>query len=244
MDIYAYSNDTAYAKNPSLFPIYLYDNTIYNDLPYLLNFDTLKRSISSLRESYDANQISANFHNMYNWHTFYKTQFHEFYSIQDYLNLHNKFQKLSKQHQLKLQNKFRFEMLKNHFDTYTLSIVRNNPEIHFAIFYPPYSVLSYQLMHEQSYFKEVIKFKHYIHQQLSQYSNVSLYDFQVAQEITTELNHYKDISHYSEDINHWILLQIKKKNYLVTNENINKTLEEFHNYTLGYKTPKRNASEY
>jgi hypothetical protein len=239
LDIYAYSSDTTYTKNPSLFPVYLYDNTISNDLPYLLNFDTLKRSISSLKESYDADQISENFQNMYNWQNFYKTQFNEFSSIQNYVKLHNGFKKSSKQNQSKIQKKFHFEILKNNFDIYALPLIQNNPQIHFEIFYPPYSVLSYQLMHEQGYFEEVIKFKHYIYQQFNQYSNVSLYDFQVAQEITTQLNHYKDISHYNEDINHWILLQIKNENFLVTNENINETLKKFLTYTLNYKVVEK-----
>ena len=55
---------------------------------------------------------------------------------------------------------------------------------------------------------------------LSEFSNVAIYDFQSAIEITTNLNNYKDFTHYHQNINNWMIEQIKVKNYLVTHYNI------------------------
>jgi len=46
------------------------------------------------------------------------------------------------------------------------------------------------------------------------YKNVKVYDLQVAKEITHNLDNYTDLSHYSGDINKWIIQQIKNDNYL------------------------------
>ena len=49
--------------------------------------------------------------------------------------------------------------------------------------------------------------------------NVFLYDFQIAKEITHNLNNYKDLTHYSQDINYWIIDQIRYNNFHLTPEN-------------------------
>ena len=53
-----------------------------------------------------------------------------------------------------------------------------------------------------------MEIKKYIYEQLSDYPNVYIYDFQSEQDITHDLTYYKDVSHYSEDINMWMIEQM------------------------------------
>jgi hypothetical protein len=66
-------------------------------------------------------------------------------------------------------------------------------------------------------------------------SNVELFDFQITKEITHNLNNYKDITHYSQDINYWILEQINKNNFLLNTQNKDNIESTFRNQLIEYK---------
>ena len=70
-----------------------------------------------------------------------------------------------------------------------------------------------------------MEFKEYIYNSLLSYDNVKIYDFQSEKNIIYDLNNYKDLYHYHERINTWLLQQIKVNNYLVKKENINEYLD-------------------
>ena len=73
---------------------------------------------------------------------------------------------------------------------------------------------------------------------LSEFSNVAIYDFQSAIEITTNLNNYKDFTHYHQNINNWMIEQIKENNYLVTKDNIDEHLENLRKQIKEYDLNK------
>ena len=60
---------------------------------------------------------------------------------------------------------------------------------------------------------DVINFKEYVSSSLLDCKNVDIYDFQIANEITTNLSNYKDLTHYHQKINSWILQQMKENKY-------------------------------
>ena len=65
--------------------------------------------------------------------------------------------------------------------------------------------------------------------------NVTIFDFQTEDKVTHNLNNYKDIVHYSANINNWMIEQIMKKNYLVTSENIDENIQKLYDQTIKYK---------
>ena len=117
-----------------------------------------------------------------------------------------------------------------------------NHHLEFKIFFPPYSILTWKSWEHHKYLQDMLEFKKYILRQSIKYKNVKLYDFQIAKEITHNLDNYKDISHYSGKMNRWMVQQIKENNYLITKNNIDKYLktlkEQIKNYDLNQTLSK------
>ena len=230
LDIYSFSGEAIPLSKSSFFPQYLYDKNILNDLSYVLNFKVLEKSIKALKKPYDKNKVKQQLNSIYNWQKIWQTSF----NIKNVLKLYNQekkqFTNKTQQEKNKLLKHFHFSVLQRNFDNELLPIIKANPHTDFYIFYPPYSILAYKLMYQQNILKDTIKFKQYIFNTLKHYKNVKIYDFQVADEIVKNLHNYKDVNHYTEDINKWMLEQMAKDNYLVTEKNIKHYSEQLIEY--------------
>ena len=194
-------------------------NRQFNDIFYLANFDTLKESIKIVFQFKirNKNDLNWNYENMYQWqHIFSDNDFSEEKILKQFSSKVEKNTNI----QVSTNNDFDFENLKNSFEFNFISLIQNNPNTNFIFFYPPYSVFSYKQWKENFILNDIIQFKKYMTKRLSEFSNVAIYDFQSAIEITTNLNNYKDFTHYHQNINNWMIEQIKVKNYLVTHYNI------------------------
>jgi len=82
--------------------------------------------------------------------------------------------------------------------------------------------------------------KKHIFNMMSKYNNVKIYDFQIAKNITYDLNNYKDITHYHQKINTWMLEQIHDNNYLVNKNNINQYSKKLKIQVNQYKVNNKN----
>ncbi len=236
-DIYSFSGETTPLSKSTFFPSYLYDENIFNDSIYLLNFKVLRKSIKSLKNPYNANQVQTQLNSIYNWQKIWQSSF----NVKNVLNLYHQeiknFRNYDKDKKTKYITNFSFKILKQHFDTQLLEIIKKHPKTNFYIFYPPYSILAYKIMYQQKILKDTIKFKQYIFNTLKQYRNVKIYDFQVADEVVENLHNYKDTNHYNETINKWILKQISKDNYLVRDDNIQDYSKHLFDIAKNYKVP-------
>ncbi|MFY9100914.1 hypothetical protein OZY48_07685 [Aliarcobacter cryaerophilus] len=225
LDVYALSGKPNRLKNgDDSIPIYLYDYNYFNDIFYLANITTIQESIRSLLNKYmkNKNDLNWNYENMYQWqHIFSDNDFSEEKILKQFSSKVEKNTNI----QVSTNNDFDFENLKNSFEFNFISLIQNNPNTNFIFFYPPYSLFSYKQWKEDFILNEIIQFKKYMTKRLSEFSNVAIYDFQSAIEITTNLNNYKDFTHYHQNINNWMIEQIKENNYLVTKDNIDEHLE-------------------
>ena len=237
LDIYSFSNDTAYYKTPSIFPEYLYDDNIFNDLRYLLNYKILKKSLQAIKSPYNKTAITKKLETIYSWGELFKGLFNKEETQKHFIKELNNYNLKSTLEKEKIQSAFSISILKNNFDTYLKSIVDNNPSIDFYIFFPPYSSLAFKLMQKQNTLNDVILFKKYISEQLKAYSNVHLYDFQLASFITQNLDNYKDTTHYNKDISHWMLLEMQNNSYRVDSDLYQKQLEIFQQEIIDFYAP-------
>ena len=98
--------------------------------------------------------------------------------------------------------------------------------------------MTYKLLQERGLYNESIKFKKYIFNQVGHFKNVKIYDFQFDTDIITELNNYKDISHYHQDINLHILKNISKDKFLVKDGYENIELKNIKKVINNYNIPE------
>lgn len=107
-------------------------------------------------------------------------------------------------------------------DKNVIGLIKSNPQVHFDIYFPPYSVLRFAQLYEsdRQKFEMEVKLKEYLTNELSKQKNVSVFDFQLEKEITHNLNNYKDLTHYKKSVDSLIIDDlVNQKNALVKNEN-------------------------
>lgn len=92
--------------------------------------------------------------------------------------------------------------MKKRFDEYLTHLDFTNGD--YTFFFPPYSALYWNYAFGAGNGETYLEFKAYAEARLLEYENVRIFDFQNAPFIT-DLNNYKDYTHYAPEINDWML---------------------------------------
>lgn len=196
---------------------FMLKDDLFSEIKYLLNLDTFKWSLSVLKNTINNEDPNKNYNNAFMWFTKYKFGESEVLKNWNSMDVNPKLKENFK------STDYSFDDLKINFDELLYKHIVNNPKIKFIIFYPPYSYLTWKLADKRGSLDACIKFKEYSLNRLVMQPNVELYDFQ-QDEYIYNLNNYKDISHYSEKINHFIIEKIASKENLLTLQNLDSHL--------------------
>lgn len=203
-------------KTTSLFygdgslPLYLYDDNLFNDYRYLLSLDTFNFFANSLILS--KSDPMFDFNRMYQWqHDFNESDFNGSDRLMEW-------KRKDGFNPDYFDQEYSIESMKANVDANLITVVQNHPETTFYFFYPPYSILAFKDMQSKGWLDTAKELKQYIFNQLAPYPNVKIYDFQVSREVVCNLDNYKDLLHYHQRINTWMLQQIKNENYLTEND--------------------------
>ena len=103
--------------------------------------------------------------------------------------------------------------MKTRFDEYISQLDFENGE--YTFFFPPYSALYWNYAREAGNAETYLAFKAYAEEKLLEYENVRVFDFQNA-DFMTDLDNYKDYTHYAPEINNWMLGCFANGKYLLT----------------------------
>lgn len=199
---------------------YLYTKSHKEDFKYLLNVDSYMQIIRILLKP------NVNPYNAFEWWRDYK--FSKEILINDYKN--------SKKGNRKsyYEGNSIVEKSKGKYLETLDRLVRENKNIKFIVFYPPYSMVTYKNGEESESLLYDLEIKEFVIKNLLKYSNVEVYDFQHIEEITHNLDNYKDYSHYGPWINSLMLKYFSQKKYIATEENYKENIEKLMKQTKDY----------
>lgn len=221
LDLLSFNGSPSRERDESgSFPLYLYDKEIYNDYRYLYSIDTFLYSFKALFYPIikSKNDPWFNFDTMYQWQHKSKMDFTIGHVLKSY-------KRWDEEYAIRSKGQYSFTYLKKSFDVNFLDTIKNNPQIEFKIFFPPYSLLHFKLLQNNGILDDATDFKRYLVQELSILPNVTLYDFQIAHDITSDLHNYKDTAHYHQKISNRIVEQMSKGRYVVSDENIDENIK-------------------
>ncbi|HZC95422.1 MAG TPA: hypothetical protein VE267_04675 [Bradyrhizobium sp.] len=120
-------------------------------------------------------------------------------------------------HSSYLAEGYDYDAMVGTFEHDAIDLIRNNPDVTFDIYFPPYSILQFVAMRDASpaTLKIAYDFSAFAFTRLMQFPNVRLHDFREAREITHDLGNYGDVIHHSPAIDLKILSLIAERKYLV-----------------------------
>ena len=91
-----------------------------------------------------------------------------------------------------------------------------------VFFFPPYSSLLWYDMEQDGSLDSTLALKRYFLEKVSGYDNVKVFDFQGA-EFTSDLDNYMDMSHYSPEINDFMVSCFASGDYLADSSTLAET---------------------
>lgn len=213
LDLFALSEGPEHHFAGEGMPLYLYNNSIPDDINYLFNKDVLFESIPyqlavSLQQDYDEGTS-------YNWAQ-YKT-----FSEKDAL-LHYERPPVSEAAAFGADER---ETVDANV-ALLAQMAETHPETEFYFFYPPYSLLWWDSVDREGRLAERLYAAKKAAEVLTDYENVHLYSFLAEEDIVCNLDFYMDSIHFSADINHWIVEQLGGDEYLLTKQNYEEKLAQ------------------
>lgn len=208
-----------------VYPKYLYDDSIFNDLEYLFSLKTLKYCFLDIKNTIKRIPMT-NFDDYANWmHT---ANFGKETVLKEY-----KREKKNDTTRAGLTEKEK-NIIKENIKINLIELIAKYPETEFILYFPPMSIVYWDSLSQAGEVDVKLEEIKMTIEGLLQLNNVKMYYFVNDEKIITNLDNYKDSIHYNQDVDKYILYSIRnnmnklsKKNY---QEYIEKSKQFFDNY--------------
>lgn len=115
-----------------------------------------------------------------------------------------------------------------------LPFIESNPDTEFIFFMVPYSILYWDKEIRDGTFDSALDAVEYSISTLLEYDNVTFYFYQNETEIITNLDNYKDYTHYSPEINSFMIQSMKNDYGKITKDNLHSTIDQMRNDIKNY----------
>ena len=222
LDEYALTTD----KNTPRYPLpdYLYDDNKINDLSYLLNLDifyfyTSKDIISTLKHE---NQIMMRDGSWAGDESAY-CKANALSSIDYPMELKdNKGEKY-------FENNLEANINQN-----IMPLIEMNPDTEFIFYMVPYSIIYWYMEKQNGTLDATFYDINTALDKILSYDNTKVYFFQDEKDIITDLDNYKDFSHFKSKFNSWMSNEMARGSNLLTKDNYKMRIENFKSYLSGF----------
>lgn len=201
------------------YPTYLYDNILYNDVKYIFNKEVLlNNTFKVLNYTLDGNTTTS-FDDYSSWASSYK------YGKEALDSNYTRTEKID--NKIPLVD-IEIDMIKNNVEQNLLQIAKDNPDIQFYYFYPPYSIYYWDSLNNTGEISKYIEAEKMASEMLLSQENIHLFSFWDEMDVITNLDNYKDNAHYGERINSLILKWMVEDRKRLTEE----TYDEYYDMVL------------
>lgn len=196
------------------YPTYLYDDSILNDVNYVLNKSvfyhgtlnnilmTIKREKSTTFDEYSAWEAQTGYDAVKAGH--------------EDRGMTAPDRGLTGEERKLVEDNIRINIC---------SVIEQNPDTTFYIYFPPYSILLWDYWDREGRISAQIEAEAIVAEELLKYPNVELYCFYENTDLVCNFDNYSDELHYSAEINSLILTWIKEGTYRLTADNCKEHIE-------------------
>lgn len=206
------------------YPEYLYDRNWVNDYKYIFNKDVFLQAgyrlvmLATHQQSTSFDEYGS----FYKEHSFSKEAVLANYQRMD---ITGEVQKLTDE----TKNRVYENISQNILDT-----AKNNPEVTFYFFFPPYSVLFWEGAIRTGEFDAVFEKIDYTLELILNQNNIKVYGFFDCYDLVTNLDRYMDSLHYDYEAGCMILEKIANEEGILTKDNYHDYLEKVYDFYLNY----------
>lgn len=197
-----------------VYPDYLYDDNYFNDVNYLFNRELLFTQISQMvLENIKGTRAPGidSFDVYSNW-------YEEFEFGPDVLYPDKEIDLSRKGERVHISDEEARNVIEN-IEANVCSLARENPDIQFYYYLPPYSAAWWQQLNESGEIYKYLEAERLVIEQILGCENIKLFSMSTNTDVTANLNNYDDKLHYGPWINSLILIWMSEDKFLLTEEN-------------------------
>lgn len=200
-------------RDDAVYPDYLYDNNLFNDVEYLFNKEIFLGDVVDVLAWTNAGKKTTTF-DEYSFSTNHK------YGKDEVLK---SFKRPAFQKPEVMLTQEEKVIIKDNMQQNVIQIAKDNPGVKFYLYFPIYNICYYDVQKLNGELKRTFDIERTAIEEIlnSGCDNIKLFSFSDKYEITCSLEYYMDISHSSDIINSKILQwiyegegELKSNNYL------------------------------
>lgn len=177
------------------YPSYLYDQNVLNDVNYILNKDIFFEFTDYVFTYNELGGTDTDFDTYKNWSGLYE------YNEE---LIRNSYNRAEKQEEIYLTEE-EANMIRANLEQNVIALAKENPKTEFYFFIPPYSIAYWDEVYNRGELEKIIKAKEIMCEMLVPYDNIYLYSFFDKTDIITNLNFYRDVLHYNQEVSDMIM---------------------------------------
>lgn len=211
LDMFSYSWNPGTVR--SRIPDYLYNENKLLKIKYLLNVETLNKSLSALRRVLKGKQDITWIDN------------HGYHQNKGEYKKENVYGAAKNDGKIIQKTEYNFEIMCKNLDNF-LSFMAQKKDVEYKIYFVPYSLVWWYYAEKYGKIEDILKFRYYVVNELDKYDNIELYEFQNVSEIIDE-NNFKDTLHISPEKSKEIIQKIYKKENKILKKEYSKIISEF-----------------
>lgn len=219
IDVITYSGGVEETKYP--IPEYLYDDNVWNDVPYVLNKDVLLEYILRPLADPDKTDLATVYAS---WWT------DEYYNKQWVMHNYVSPEKVREE----ADPESYVQNVKANMDENICPYIEQHPDTEFYIFFPPYSILFWNDVLQENHLEATMREYEYIAERVAAYGNVRIFFFPNQEWIVCNLDNYADYSHYHPDINRYMTECFASGECEVTAGNLEEELRKMREIVASY----------
>jgi hypothetical protein len=207
------------------YPTYLYDDNLLNDVSYVFNKDIFLDFTLKTLEYTAEGSLTPTLDEYCNWNDEYE------FGKEAVLATYSRPSLRSEKKQLTEEER---ESIRENVEQNLIQTALEYPDTEFYLFYPPYSICWWDWvmqMQQMDYYYEAEKLQTEL---LLSVDNIHVFYFNDQFDMVCNLDNYKDISHYSEEISEQLLNWMKDGTGLLTEENYLERMDAVKEYYESY----------
>lgn len=208
------------------YPVYLYNNNIFDDVNYVLNKAILFDQTRNVIKYTQTGNETTNFDEYVNWSSGYE------YGAESVLSTYTLVNKVDAPP--KMLSEEEHVMVVENIQQNITDLADDHPETMFYLFFPPYSICYWDALKNNGQVDWRIDAEQAAIEEIVKHPNIKLFSFCNNFELVCNLNNYKDQAHYGEWVNSWILEWMSDDQYLLTEHNYQEYIREIREFYNSY----------
>lgn len=206
-------------------PYYLYDKNLWNDTEYIFNKNVFMLSDTVLADTAEGKQMTS-FDEYLRWADTYEYGREAVLAFYGRPGVGTYAKRLTEEER---------EMTLGNIRQNVTDTARENPDITFYYYFSPYSICYWDVeVVRPGKLEWFMDLQRTVIEEILTCDNIKLFAFDDNAEVTCDLDHYKDPSHYSEEINSLILRWMKEGRGRLTKDNYKAYLQRVYDFYGAY----------